>query len=410
MISLIPLFFFLILFLYSYKKRGLDVGTYVTLLYLTISFFSYLGITLDVFDRNRMHPSFISTIVYCILLFCILFPLYKFSNKRIADIVVKNIGALDGITYLFFFCLLFSLITKWDNMLFILLSDDWDNLRVMAVTEGLFADKSSGGVLSHMFGIINNIFSSASYVMFPVFYISIIKHKPWWYILIAFLGTLNVLVDGILTIDRSCAFKWLIFMGLNIVLFKDHLSSKMKALIAPITISFVAIVGVYFIIVTIARFENTDEGAKNNFIRYAGQPYVNFCYMYENLDNHEGINTKYLFPATHFYILNDYKGNLDRQIEVSSKSGVDCNNLYTVLGSFVVDSNAPGPFLFVILYLTLFLPFGNKFKGKITFTKFLTYYFVILIPTYGIIAYLYVSPLLTISVLLLLAYSSICRI
>ena len=410
--SIIQLVYFALLFIIVlYKKKGMSVCGYISLLYLLVSISAVVGDGLDVFPSFKTNPSLFSTLVYCLLLTAIILPTYSFDEQTVNNLRISNSRALDYITYLFFTCFVFSLLTNWLQIGFILASDDWDQLRNIAIQEGGLFESQQYGPIGHVLTIVNNVLGSVSFVMFPIFFISLSKlSKPWWYVLMAFMGTLNVIVKGILTIDRSSVFKWFLFLGLSLVIFWPTLTTKAKRIITPVLLSTIIALSAYFAIVSISRFEKSDEGVQGNLVRYAGQSYYNFCYLFEHFDNHEGISTKYLFPATHFFILKDYKGNLDRQLELSNKSGIDCNLFYTVLGSFVLDANQIGPFLFIILYLVLFRLIGRPSKGHYPFRKFLLNYYMLLIPTFGIIAYVYVVPTMTISMIFLFYYCFLFKV
>ena len=410
--SIIQLIYFSLLFIIVIvKKRGISVCGYISLLYLLISISAYAGERIGVFDNNIIHPSFTSTLVYCILLTAIIIPTYNYDKYFVSRLHIGNIKALDYITYFFFACFVFTLATNWLNIAFILASDDWDQLRNLAMQDGSLFVTQQYGPIGHIMTVLNNVLGVVSFVMFPIFFISISKlSKPWWYVLLAFLGTLNVVINGILSIDRSSVFKWFLFMGLSLVIFWPTLAAKVKRTIAPVLIATLTALSVYFVAVSVSRFENSVDGVQGNLVRYAGQPYYNFCNLFEHFDNHEGISTKYLLPATHFFILKDYKGNVDRQMELSRKSGIDCNNFYTVLGSFVLDANQIGPFLFLILYIGLFRLIGQPPKGCYSFRKFLLNYYMLLIPTFGIIAYVYVVPFMTVSMVFFFLYCSLLKI
>lgn len=409
---IIQLVYFSLLFItVLYKKRGMSICGYISLLYLLVSIAAFAGEKIGVFDNRIIHPSIESTLVYCILLTLIILPAYNYDKDFISHLRIGNIKALDFITYLYFTCFVFSLLTNWLSIGFILASDDWERLRNLAMQDGGLFEYSNEVPISHVMSIINNIMGAASFVMFPIFFISLSKlSKPWWYVLMAFMGTLNVIIKGILTIDRSSVFKWFLFLGLSLVIFWPTLTTKAKRIITPVLLSTIIALSAYFAVVSIGRFEKSDEGVQGNLVRYAGQPYYNFCYLFEHFDNHEGISTKYLFPATHFFVLKDYQGNVDRQLELSRKSGIDCNVFYTVLGTFLIDSNQIGPFLFIIIYLGLFRLIGRPSKGNYPFRRFLLNYYMLLIPTFGIIAYVYVVPAMTISMIFLFYYCFIFKV
>ena len=144
--------------------------------------------------------------------------------------------------------------------------------------------------------------------------------------------------------------------------------------------------------VTLDRFSESSSGTEGGIVSYGGQSYINFCYLYDNFDNKEGFSTYYLLPAFHRFILKDYEGNVPRQKALTVKTGIECGIFYTLLGSFILDGNKLGPFVFVLIFLLLCNLSLNKIRGTtISVSSFLFFYILMVIPIFGIIAYPYTS-------------------
>ncbi len=399
----IPFVFFTIIFLIIYKKRGIDASAYVTMLYIITSFAAILMDALNLIDPKLSNPSFPATIVYCLLLGLIILPVYRFNSKSIRNIKVTHIKAIDLLVYIYFAAFLFTLIAYWPDIIFKLTYGDWAELRLLLARGDSLSIVHFSGIMrivSVFFGFVG----SASFILFPIFFVSLIYlKKPWWYCLMALLSTTNVILNGIIGIDRSSTFKWLLFLGLNLVIFFPRISFKIRRRIIPV-IGLIVILAVgYLASVSSSRFDDSHEGTKGSIISYAGQPYLNFCYLFDNFNNQEGFSTKYLLPATHYWILKDYKGNVYRQQELTARTGIECGAFYSVLGSFVLDANQIGPFFFVLIYLLLFEQCLKKRSrgGIISLWGLLQNYLMLLIPTFGIIAYMYVGYYTNLFLLLL---------
>ena len=389
----IPFIYFSLLLFFIYKKRGFDASAYITLLYVITSFASILMASKQLIEPVKNSPSFVSTLVYCVLLGLLILPVYLFDSKKIKKIIITHNKAVDWLVYLNFISFLFTIVIYWPDILFKLTYGDWDELRTIVMRGDGISKVHITGLLKMVSNILS-IIGSASFLMFPIFFISLIYYKkPWWYSLMAILSTTNVIWLGIMAIDRSATFRWLLFLGLNLVIFWPLLTSKVRRVILPLLSVLVLGALAYIMSVSMSRFEDTSDGTKGSLISYAGQPYFNFCYFFENFNNHEGITTKYLLPATHCWILGDYESTVHRQQELTLKTGMECGVFYTVLGTFILDANQIGPFIFIILYLIIFLQClkGKNRGGIITLWSFIKIYLVLLIPTFGIIAYLYVN-------------------
>jgi oligosaccharide repeat unit polymerase len=244
-------------------------------------------------------------------------------------------------------------------------------------------------------------FASSSYIMIFIFFFSIsFLRKTVFFNLIAIIGSLPVVLIGILGIDRSKSFYWIIILGLSMVFFWKYIDRNKKIKIIPILSTFMLLIVIYVAMVTNSRFGERDTGNKGGVITYAGQSYINFCYFWDNFENPDGLSTKYLFPATHHWIIGDYKGTVPYQQELHLKTRKNPGVFYSYLGSFLVDSNKPGPLLFSILYLLLCRFAFRKKKDIIRHERLFYIFLLLIIPACGTILYIYTSYYMTFSIVL----------
>lgn len=401
----IPFLWFFILSCYSYKKRGLDTYTFVSIVYAASSMCSiFLYFSKDM-EPQKANISFVASMVYCLLLTLIMLPLRYFSPVTIKKIKIRNTKLFDAMTVFFFCGTIYTLIANWEDILFRLAYGDWENLRAIVMNGDLLVAKKGG--LSKYLGLLFSYPGSISFIMFPIFFIyTIFLKKPWWMSTMAFAGTTNVILTGIMQVDRSSTFRWILVLIFNYIFFRQFISNRIKKKLYPIMALFFSLALLYLGAVTLGRFGQ--ENASNSLLAYSGKSYINYCYLWDNFDNREGVSTKYLLPATHFYIIKDYEGNVARQKELTDKTGIECGTFYSVLGSFILDANRVGPFLFTFLYLLIFSLFnkGSSISDK---TYFLMYILSI-IPLYGFIAYSYTSPTSTLSIIALIFVLTMVRV
>lgn len=402
----IPFIWFSLLFIIIWIKRGFDISAYATLLFVISSLFSILLVNSGPDSEiYRRYPSAFATIVYCLGNSLIIWPLYRFDSSSLQGIAIHNGKTINTLVYLFFGIFVLLLITRWLTLNFVLTVADWELLRAMAHNDEIVIEHYSGIVNTIL--LIAKVIGMASSVMVPIFFISIcFLKRSWWFNLMAILGSTNVIINGLIGFDRSSVFRWLLLLGLCIVLFWKFVHKKTRKRLVPFFGVLIGVIVVYMVAVTDARFGNTDQGSKGSVIEYAGQPYPNFCNIYDNLNNGEGVTAKYVFPTIHKYILNDYIGNTSRQEELTQRTKVTCNVFYSVLGSFVLDANQVGPFLYIIYYLIIYSILFKRTpkKGKIPLTLLLCFFYMMQIAAFGIIAYTYTAPLVKVSILLLLIY------
>lgn len=341
-------------------------------------------------------------IIYCFLLFLIIRPFCSYKFNNIKNIIVDNKRILNILTYFYFGYFLFNIIAYWSDLMWILSYGDFSALRTMVTNGDSLVETKFSGFLRTIVTTIN-VLGSISFIMFPVFFISIcFMKKPWWFSLMAFLGTTSVIITGILGADRSSTFRWFVLLGANIVFFWKFLSSKKKMYILPPIIGVCSFAGLYMASVTVDRFSESSSGTEGAFVNYGGQSYINFCYLYDNFNNNEGFSTYYFFPAIHRFIIKDYKGNVPRQQELTLKTGIECGIFYTILGSFILDGNQLGPFVFVFIFILLCSLSINKIRGpSVTLSTFFVLYILMIIPIFGIIAYPYTTGYNSIAFLIL---------
>lgn len=401
----VPFIYFSALFIYIYKKNGIDVSSYIVALYIITSFFAILIHHFDYQPFSRYKLSIIPTIVYCGLVSLAIYPIFRFKSNNINGISFRNIKFINFITYFYFLSFIILVIAYKDDIIFRFTYGDFGEMR---------GDDDLG--LRQYPGIFESIllpirvFANLSYIMIFIFFFSIsFLRKSTFFNFMAITGSLPVILMGILGIDRSKSFYWIIILGLSIVLFWKYIDKKKKIKIIPIVSTFLILTVIYMVLVTNSRFGERDTGNKGGVITYAGQSYINYCYFWDNFENPGGLSTKYLFPATHYWIIGDYQGEVPYQKDLHLKTRKDPGVFYSYLGSFLVDSNKPGPFIFTILYLLLCSLIFRKNKGVIGFENLLYVFFLLIIPACGAISYIYTSHYMTFSIIVWILFLKLLR-
>lgn len=401
----VPFIYFSALFIYIYKKNGIDVSSYIVALYIITSFFAILIHHFDYQPLSQYKLSIIPTIVYCGLVSLAIYPIFRFKSNNINGISFRNIKFINFITYFYFLSFIILVIAYKDDIIFRFTNGDFGEMR---------GDDDLG--LRQYPGIFESIllpiraFAHLSYIMIFIFFFSIsFLRKSTFFNFMAITGSLPVILIGILGIDRSKSFYWIIILGLSIVLFWKYIDKKKKIKIIPIVSTFLILTVIYMVLVTNSRFGERDTGNKGGVITYAGQSYINYCYFWDNFENPGGLSTKYLFPATHYWIIGDYQGEVAYQKDLHLKTRKDPGFFYSYLGSFLVDSNKPGPFIFTILYLLLCSLIFRKNKGVIGFENLFYVFFLLIIPACGTIAYIYTSYYMTFSIIVWILFLKLLR-
>lgn len=404
----VPFIYFSILFLAILKKRGFDVGAYVTLLYVITSFAAVILLQYE--PRYRDYVTFFPTIEYCFLLTAFIWPLNRFSPAKISKVTFSDTRFVKSLIVFYFVITVLILVAYHEDFVARFVATEVLNTRGL-ISEG-YAFLTP---YPRMIQIILNflmIFGAMSYMLIFVFFFNVCYlHLGKIYNLLTILGSLCAIVVGILGMDRSKTLFWLLLSGLCCVMFWKHLKpSAKKGIFVGGTVLIVFLLS-YFAFVTINRFGQGEdkEESVNSVIGYAGQPYLQFCLFSEQLQNPDGITFKYLMPMTHIYILKDYKGSVDHQQRITKKTGVECGVFCTVIGDFIVSDGLLGPFIITLVYLFLCRLVFRRKRDTISFRRFFISYAVMIIPCVGIITYLYNNENTTLPLYLMLIIMSLMR-
>ena len=216
-------------------------------------------------------------------------------------------------------------------------------------------------------------------------------------------ASIGVIFIGIMGIDRSKVLYYILLWGLCLVIFWKKFDVSIRKRITPVLSIGIALLIGYFALVTNDRFSEKANGNTGGLIWYTGQSYINFCYFWDYFDKQDEFSTRYLLPATHHFIFDDYMSGVNRQTELTEQTGTWVNVFYTFLGSFLVDCNHSAPFLYVLLFLILMIVCKrHKQDGEISFFWFLCTWILLVVPTTGVIAYMYNSYSITITIAIIL--------
>lgn len=406
MLSIIPLVWFSGLFIYLYRTKIACLSLYATLMYVITSICAFAMYKAELISAEQSSVGLLSTLVYCVLITLSILPLYTFDKKGNRNIHISNPQLIKILIYFYFFCFFFLALFYWRDIVFRVALGDWNDVRLSAAMGSGYSVRQASGLLRPI-TIVLNVMSSISFVMLPVFFITMIyTNMHYRYSIMAMIGSLSTFIVAILAADRSRIFIWLIILGMCLFYFWKNLSDFARRRVITILITIVSLTVVYLVIVTISRYGDSEAGAFSSIVTYAGQPYHNFCYFFENFNNQEGVNTRVLLPFTHTLIIGDYVGGVDLQRTMTTRTGIYCGVFYTFLGTFILDSNQIGPFLYMILYLLLWR-FINKNGQRTSLLNFFIVFFMAIIPTYGCISYMYSFWHLTVAVAIVLIS---CRI
>lgn len=394
----IPAIYFTTLTVILFIKRGLDASSYISLIYMATS---VLAIGIDLMGLNPSLvecASLLPTILYCILLTLFILPAILIDINAHDGILFRSQKYIRILNFIFFFSFVSFCLAYYGDFQFVISYGDFNELKRLVYEGDAYQLKRYPAPLELILLPVRVIVNSSSTMLFIFFFnITFLKEK-WWINLMAILGSTTVIINGILQIDRSATFFWVLMLGLAVSTFWNQMSAKIKSIaIGFSSILFLAAAS-YALSVTKDRFEDRDGGSQGGIVNYLGQPYYHFCEIWDYYPAPDGITTKSLFPFIHKFVYHDFDGTVPYQEEMGLKSNMDLGVFYTHLGSFMLSAGNFGPFMITILYLLIFyfiFKKDDKYNTKVNeynyldFEKAVIMFILLCIPTVGCICYYY---------------------
>lgn len=403
----LPLIYFSIWLVRSYKKNGVSIGTYIILLFVITSFFSVMIDMNDFYVSHscpKVELGVFAPLLYIVLISLCIYPFYKMGKLNIQREIPKNIEkVLVRITLFYFGIFLLVLSVSFTRINEILLTESIVTVRNAQYTgDAVSFYDYLHGPLRYMCALCS-ILSQSSLGMLLVFgYLMAFSRRSGIFGMLALVSSMTPLLISINIADRSQYFYWIVLAGLSVVLFYPYFSSERKRVLYIFMGSIVALIITYFMTVTVARFGERDTGTEGGLITYAGQSYINFCRFINKL---ETINSIRLFtPTINTFVL--HGGNYFELVSI-----VERLNARTPIGVFPtflgIIYSVCGPFvliLFLIVYCIISNNFLRKYKYRVlNISHLFKLWALSAIPSVGIITYIYITSDISLIIWLLLS-------
>lgn len=394
----IPCAFFLVYFLKQFKKKGFDVGAYMALLFLITSTFAiYLRFVdyqwdINMDDMSRIHLGVYPTLVYCLLIGLCIIPYARINTNEIRTFMpFKGVKVLDYIVWMSFFSMIFLLIIYMGDVLSALLSGNMYDVRNTEKTSTPITRLT--GTLRYVGAVANKI-SNASYLLLPYyFYSKCFLRKSRLYNAAILLSTTPPIFMSIIMADRSVTTFYLMQFLLAFLIFKPYMNLRVKKNVYKTLVIFVGILLVYLVFTTISRFSRIEGGVGFNLFRYIGQPYLNFCLVWDGMNDMPTFYDR-VFPITSTILGLNRGAELMEYVRlVNETRGVHINVFFSFIGMFIVDVGRVAAILIPIVLFLLSLLGTNPLRRGGTINLFNVYciYILGIINVCGIITYYYSS-------------------
>ena len=350
----LPFIYFTILFLTIIRKRGFDISACMIFIYAISSFFSIIlynqDYDYDLVYFSKIDISLLPTIIYCgLITFCI-YPFYKYNSNQlnITNISpLKNSTFFKGLIFIFISVFILIILLFYDQIAFNLFIGDLGEIRVDSLDRAASITDSLTGI-SRIIATIVIILGHSAYFLIPLFFYNLIVNRKQIIInSLILLSSTSPILLGILYADRSKTFYWVMLFVLCYIWFKKSFSVGQKFYIKIVGSILLTALIVYFIAVTTSRFGERDAGAEGSFIIYAGQPFLNFCNLWNDYYNPEWTLSR-IFPFFNFFSENKITVQDWNNIAFANTQ-LNINVFYTFLGLFLVDIGRFSVFLFAFI-------------------------------------------------------------
>lgn len=384
-----------------YKHRKQCSGTilsggFILLTYLLYAVSSYFLYKRESQWYGSMH---MFQFVYLFaLLYIGLKPVLEYDKAKVTQIKPPPEIVLKTFSTLYVVCTLLYLPSAISNIqegLSILLLDSSGGADLY--NERLDSGRKEDYGVSNVLSIFHNIFSDCAILVY-FYYLTKPKGNKFL-ILVLTMSILSSILISFSTGNRTMVTFIVLSLVASYLLFKNLYNQKVKRIVRGAGLSLAIVVAFLFIVLTVSRFGDMNEGGFESMLSYIGQANLNFNkYAFDLGGIRYGDRTINLFKK--FVGFDVPSGIFDTRLKYSNMATND-SIFTTYIGDFVLDF---GPWLtpvLVILFTLFILKITKTNNGIIHFYKLIPIHYVMNVCVRGGM-YLFCYPF--ISNLQILAY------
>lgn len=398
MLIYLPAVYFSALLIYAYRRNGFDISCCIIGIYLFTGICSILLYQNDP-EFAGMEPSLIPAILYCSMITLVTWPFIQFNSNKPRNLKRLNLTAFNILSWLFIISFIFSLVLFKDDLLFRLALGD--NIGSMRGLRTETAQSRLPGILKFL-STVSVAICSVSAVAFILFFYSVSflkKSKLFNFLLL--LSSFGCIISGIMNIDRSITFYWIINFIFIYILFQQYLSKKIKKWVSIFAGIALWMLGSYLVLMTFSRF---GDKALDSVLSYMGQNYLNFCWFW---DNYEApvVNWGIFCPVTsHFFIDWGFPVSaVPFGWFVEDHVGYFVNVFYTFMGTIMLYLGQWAVIPFCIIY-SIIARKTLSIHSTIGIQNFIYIFIIAIVPYDGVILYLLVDYIKAFGIIVLLVF------
>lgn len=398
MLAYLTFSYFLFLFLWIYKKHGLDISAVIVGVYMISALCSALLISgMGSEEYAKKVPSLFPTVIYCAMTTLTVYPFYEFNSNKKRELKMMNQRLFSIMAWTYIIAFFSSLILFREDLIFRLaLGAEIGELRGAALANAQGSLSGLSRLLFNFFGVILSL-SPVAFLLF-LYSLSFLQ-KSWWFNVLLFMSSMGCIVQGIMGIDRSMTAYWLIDLVFIYVLMRPYLKKKSRRIVFFLGIVAATLAFSYIILMTFSRFGDNSE---TSVLNYIGQSYLNFCWFWDNYTR-PLTNWGFFFPISNRFLGLDF-GAPVAPVEfgefIELKVGYFVNVFYSFMGTVILYLGqwAVIPYCVGFFFASKFL-LGKRVKG---FHSFIRVFVVAVVPYCGFISYVFVDYIMAMAAIFLL--------
>ena len=390
MLLYIPAIYFSIILLHICRRQGFSIAACIIGLYAIMAILA-IPLYTSGYIQGKFYPiefSPLATLIYCLMPTLLAWPFYQFNSNEKRTITCTNTKWLDILSWTSIGVFIFLAIFLASDIEHVLsMGDAMGALRGDEDYAAETAIGSSTGPL-RVVGIICNILSSVSSVALILFFYNICFRDTSKILnTLLFLSSTSGVLVGIVGVDRSSIFFWIIRFVFIYCLFRPYFTGKTKRVVFVAFSVLIGLLIAYLTVLTMSRFE---ENSQQSLLFYFGQSYLMFSTFWNTVQLPE-TNWGIFHPIiTQFF---GSEGSMPVSTveygkELAMRVGFFINVFYSFMGSIVIYIGQEYVIPYCILYWILTKVFV-KTNEQINVYDLLILFVMAQVSLCGVIVYIF---------------------
>lgn len=392
----VPLIYFSALTYYFWhRNKSFDLAVYISLLFTITSLCNVLMILGDFISGSGVltdgwEPEFgvVPTILYCTLITITIIP---FSFLRI-----EKIKSITNVHRYMIFALTILICIQGVIMYYLvvgslsdLLNGDFKYLKDAHYAGDI---TSADAKMLTMPMPIQLLYMLGSMTLLGIplfFYYTCIEQRSLWLTFPLLAVSISLILRGMLAADRTEIIHYGLMFLFTLIFFRKFLTKRVRRFFLIFSIPILLVGITYIVAVSASRFEDTEEGASGSMLEYAGQPYANFCYFYDN-HNTDLYYFEREFPIISYFIFQSQY--VDTKEERTAREGFFIGVFASHIGAWLLDVGVGGCIIMsIVFFLLCCLVIQRYDRMAFDIAEVMMIFILGAVPTFGIFYYRYYS-------------------